>query len=99
MTDRSYYVYILTNKNNRVLYTGITCDLERRVWEHKTKSIRGFTARYNVNRLVYYETFDSAVEAIQREKQIKAGKRKAKIMLVKAANPEWKDLAEGMERK
>ena len=96
MNDRSYYVYILANSNNRVLYTGITCDLERRIWEHKTRHIRGFTARYNVDRLVYYETFNDAVEAIQREKQITAGKRKAKIMLIKAANPEWTDLAEGM---
>jgi len=95
MMDKIYYVYIMTNQINTVLYTGITNDLMRRVYEHKNKiDAKSFTARYNVNKLVYYETTTSAESAIQREKQIKAGSRKKKESLISAFNPSWKDLYE-----
>ena len=88
-----YYVYIMTNKMNTVLYTGVTNDLMRRVYEHKNKlDIKSFTARYNVNKLVYYETINSIQSAIEREKQIKAGSRKKKEDLINQFNPDWKDL-------
>jgi putative endonuclease len=91
---KRYYVYILSNKRNTVLYTGVTNNLKRRVAEHKSKAVSGFTSRYNVNKLVYYETFVSIVKAIAREKQIKAGSRAAKERLIKSMNPEYKDLSE-----
>jgi len=90
--ERQYFIYILTNKNNRVLYTGVTNDLKRRVWEHREKAVHSFTSKYKVNKLVYYEIFDNPESAIQREKQIKAGSRKKKIELVNTLNREWKDL-------
>ena len=90
-----YYVYIMTNKGNTVLYTGVTNNLMRRVYEHKNKlDVKCFTARYNINKLVYYETTTSIEGAIYREKQIKAGSRKKKEELINAFNPEWKDLYE-----
>ncbi len=89
---KSYYVYIMTNKYNTVLYTGVTNDLHRRVFEHQTKSHGGFTAKYKVNKLVYFEEFDDIGAAIGREKQLKAGSRQKKLDLVQALNPEWKDL-------
>ena len=90
--ERQYYVYIMTNKTNTVLYTGMTNDLVRRVWEHKEKLIKGFTGRYNITKLVYYEIFGTAYDAIAREKQIKGGSRKKKLDLIKKVNPHWKDL-------
>lgn len=87
-----YYVYILTNFWNNVLYTGVTNDLERRVYEHKTKVNTGFTSKYNVNKLVYFEEFDDIEEAIKREKQLKAGSRQKKIDLIESVNLEWIDL-------
>jgi len=84
----------MTNKWNNVLYTGITNDLKRRVFEHKNKIIKGFTERYNINKLVYYEIYDDVYNAIQREKQIKSWSRKKKIELIKSLNPEFKDLYE-----
>jgi putative endonuclease len=90
--DRQFYVYILTNRRNTVLYTGVTNDLLRRVNEHRTKAVAGFTRRYNVDKLVYYETTDDATGAIMREKQIKAGSRAKKIELINRMNPEWRDL-------
>ncbi len=90
--ERQYYVYIMTNPTNTVLYTGITNDLVRRVWEHKEKLTDGFTKKYNVVKLVYYEIFSTAYDAIAREKQIKAGSRKKKIDLIESVNSEWKDL-------
>jgi putative endonuclease len=90
--DRCYYIYIMTNKYNRVLYTGVTNDLKRRVWEHKEKLVEGFTKRYNVTKLVYYEVFNDIREAIAREKQMKAGPRQKKIDLVNVSNGEWRDL-------
>jgi putative endonuclease len=89
---RQYYVYIMTNKHNTVLYTGVTNDLARRAHEHRSGRVGGFTSRYNVHKLVYYEVTDSAEAAIAREKQIKAGSRRKKVELVEGMNPEWLDL-------
>jgi len=86
--------YIMTNKYNKVLYTGVTSDLFKRVNEHKEKLIAGFTSRYNVTKLVYYEEFETMPEAIAREKQIKDGSRQKKLDLIEKKNPEWKDLYE-----
>ena len=87
------YVYIATNKNNTVLYTGVTSHLKNRMDNHKNKKYKkSFTARYNVNKLVYYEKTESIDAAHKREKQIKAGTRKKKIDLINSINPEWKDL-------
>jgi len=94
--DKQYYVYIMANKNNTVLYTGVTNDLKRRVYEHKNKLIEGFTKRYNVYKLVYYEIFNDPYNAISREKQIKSGPRKKKIDLIKRMNKEWEDLYNGL---
>lgn len=91
---RIYYVYFMTNQSNRVLYTGMTNNLSRRVHEHKNKrNPRSFTARYNCNKLVYYEVFSTPMEAILREKQLKAGNRKRKNALVDGMNPAWRDLS------
>lgn len=89
-----YYVYILTNEHNHVLYTGITNNLERRVYEHRhNQDKKSFTYRYKVKKLVYFEEGDSAEGAIQREKQIKGYGRKKKLALIEKMNPEWKDLS------
>jgi putative endonuclease len=90
--ERQYFIYIMTNNNNSVLYTGMTNDLVRRVWEHKEKQIKGFTSRYNITKLVYYEIFGTAYDAISREKQIKAGSRQKKIELINKVNRKWQDL-------
>jgi putative endonuclease len=90
--ESQYYVYIMTNKGNTVLYTGVTHDLKRRIYEHKEKLVEGFTKRYNVTKLVYYEIIRDAQNAIMREKQIKAGSRAKKIALVDGMNPTWNDL-------
>lgn len=88
------FVYIMTNKNDSVLYTGVTSDLIGRVLKHKSKRYpNSFTSKYNVDKLVYYEKFDSIGEAILREKQIKAGPRKKKVELINSLNPEWDDLS------
>ena len=90
-----YFVYIMTNKSNNVLYTGVTSDLQTRCLEHMSKRYpNSFTAKYNVNKLVYYERFEDINEAIAREKQIKGGSRKKKIDLVEYNNPRWNDLYE-----
>ncbi|MBJ15640.1 MAG: excinuclease ABC subunit C [Legionellaceae bacterium] len=86
------YVYLLTNKHNNVLYTGVTNDLIRRVYEHKNKMTTGFTKKYNVNRLVYYEVCSEIIVAIEREKQIKGWSRKKKHTLIDEMNPQWNDL-------
>ncbi|MEQ8910564.1 MAG: GIY-YIG nuclease family protein [Vicingaceae bacterium] len=88
------YVYLMTNKNNTVLYTGMTNDLERRVSEHKSGEIKGFTSKYKCYKLVYFEVFPSPKEAISREKQIKGGSRAKKEALINKENQDWKDLAE-----
>ena len=89
---KQYFVYIMTNRNNTTLYTGITNDLKRRVYEHKEKLVGGFTKKYNINKLVYYEVFDDPENAILREKQIKGGSRYKKIRLINSLNEEWRDL-------
>jgi putative endonuclease len=90
----SYYVYILTNWNDNVMYIGITNNLERRAWEHKLKVISGFTQKYNVMKLVYFEEYADPESAILREKQLKRWRREKKNWLVNQINPEWKDLCE-----
>jgi len=88
------FVYILTNKNNSVLYTGVTSDIKERIKQHKLrKHSDSFSARYNLFKLVYYETFDSIGEAIKKEKIIKGGSRKKKLDLINSTNPEWRDLS------
>ena len=90
---RGGYVYIMTNKNRTTLYTGVTSDLPKRIWEHRSHvHPKSFTARYNLELLVYYEGFQRIEEAIAREKQIKAGSRKKKEELINGLNPKWKDL-------
>ena len=89
-------VYIMTNKRNGTLYTGVTSSLPQRVYRHKSKLIAGFTSKYGCTRLVYAEFFDDMLTAIAREKQIKAGSRKKKLHLIETANPEWEDLHEAM---
>ena len=89
---KTYYVYIMASKS-RVLYTGVTNNLERRVYEHKNKLIEGFTSKYNVDRLVHYEETNDVNVAIAREKQIKGWLRSKKIALIESANPQWKDLS------
>jgi len=88
-----YYVYMITNWRNKVLYTGVTNNLERRIYEHKNKIIKGFTSKYNVNKLVYFDYTNDINSAIAREKQIKGWTRKKKNKLVEKMNPEWKDLS------
>ena len=90
--DKQYYVYMMTNKHNTVLYTGITSDLMRRVFEHKEGLGGVFTSKYNLTRLVYYEITEDVRTAIEREKQIKGGSRTKKDQLVDGVNPEWRDL-------
>ena len=90
--SESYYIYIMTNKHNTVLYTGMTGDLRRRAYQHRTGRGGGFTSRYNAGKLVYYEVTEDAISAIAREKQIKAGSRQKKLDLIEAMNPEWRDL-------
>ena len=94
--DRQYYVYIMTNKSHSVLYTGVTSDLQKRVYQHKNKIIEGFTCKYNVSKLVYYQVARDAFAAISREKQIKGGSRANKIKLIDGMNPEWNDLDDAL---
>lgn len=84
----------MTNKNNTNLYTGVTSDLQRRVFEHKEKLVGSFTKRYNITKLVYYEVFEDIEDAILREKQIKAGSRQNKMVLINCMNPQWRNLYE-----
>ena len=93
---KQYFVYMLTS-NSGTLYVGMTNDLHRRVYQHKHKIILGFTARYNVNRLVYFEIFKEPKQAIAREKQIKGWVRRKKIALIEEGNPTWRDLSEDWE--
>ncbi len=89
-----FYVYIMTNVIHTVLYTGVTNDIIRRNFEHKNKLVKGFTEKYNVNKLVYYKEFGTAAEAIAEEKRIKGWTRQKKINLIKSMNPGWRDLSE-----
>ena len=88
-----YYVYILTNWNNKVMYVGVTNNLERRVYEHKQKLVDGFTKKYNINKLVYFNSTNDINSAIEREKQIKGWSRKRKNELVETENSKWEDLS------
>ncbi len=91
--SKTFFVYIMTNPRKTVLYTGVTNNLPRRVYEHKKKLTPGFASRYNVTDLVYYEMAATAEAAIAREKQLKAGSRRRKIELIKSMNPTWRDLS------
>jgi len=91
---KQYYIYILTSRSG-TLYTGVTNNLHRRVYEHKHKLVEGFTNKYNVDRLVYFETFPNVRDAIGREKQIKGYRRSKKIALIESMNPKWQDLSDG----
>ena len=92
--DKRYHVHILTNVGNTVLYTGVTNDLPRRLAQHKEGVPGSFTKRYNVTKLVHYETFGDIRDAISREKQIKGGSRRGKLDLINQSNPSWRDLSE-----
>jgi len=92
MIEKKGYVYILTNTNNTVLYTGVTSNLIKRAYEHKNKMVQGFTKKYNLHKLVYYEVFGDMINAIVREKQIKGWLRSKKLLLIEKANPNWADL-------
>lgn len=97
MHTKQYYVYIMTNKLNTVLYVGVTGKvLPQRIWEHREKLVQGFTKKYNITKLVYYEIFEDPTAAIAREKQLKAGSRQKKVDLVHTMNPTWKDLYNDM---
>jgi len=89
------YVYFITNKNNTTIYIGITSNLLKRIYQHKTKFYSGFSEKYNCNKLVYFEEFNDVNQAILREKQLKAGNRKRKEHLINTENPTWKDLSDG----
>lgn len=89
------FIYILTNKNKTVLYIGVTSDLVKRIYQHKSKSYKGFTSKYNCDQLVYFEEFLDVNLAIAREKQLKSGNRKTKEELINKLNPNWNDLSDG----
>ena len=95
MTKYNYYVYILASSKNGTLYIGVTNDLMRRLYEHKNKLIKGFTSKYKIHNLVYFEETDNIAEAIRREKQLKGWNRKWKIALIEKDNPSWDDLSKG----
>ncbi len=88
-----YYIYILTNKSNKVMYIGVTNDLMRRLYEHKNELVDGFTKKYHVHKLVYYEEYSNPLDAIAREKQLKGFLRRKKNELVETMNPSWEDLS------
>ena len=92
MAEKCGYVYIMFNRRNGTLYTGVTSDLIKRVYEHKNKIFGGFTKKYGVDKLGYYEVYNKITDAITREKQIKGGSRKDKLVLIEGMNPNWEDL-------
>ena len=92
MWNYNYYVYIITNKTDKVLYIGVTNNLERRIYEHKNKTVPGFTQKYNINKLLYFEHFENINDAIHREKQLKKWNRKWKEELINKDNPKWNEL-------
>ena len=92
MNNKQYYVYILFNKKNGTLYTGVTNDLAKRIWQHKNKVVEGFTKKYGVDKLGHYEVCEDINSAIAREKQLKGGNRKTKLELIELNNPNWQDL-------
>lgn len=91
-----HYVYILASKKNGTLYIGVTTDLKKRVWQHKNKEIEGFTKKYGVDKLVYFEPYDEYWEAANREKRLKKWNRSWKIELIEMQNPDWNDLYDGL---
>lgn len=93
------FIYILTNRPRGVLYTGLTTNLAERVWNHKNKTVRGFTEKYNTDKLVYYEIHSDIQEAAKRERLLKKWKREWKIGLIERGNPQWHDLFEGVKKK
>lgn len=93
MNEKTYWVYILTNKNNSVLYTGVTGNIAKRMSEHTSGRGSAFTKKYNVHKLVFAESFSTPIEAIAAEKKIKGGSRKKKIQLIESINPEWKEFS------
>ena len=94
--NKQYYVYLICNKNNTTIYTGITSDLKRRIWEHKNKIRKGFSSKYNLYKLLYYEIYQDPENAIIREKKIKSGRREKKIELIESMNPKWIDLYDSL---
>lgn len=97
MVDKTYFIYIMTNQYDRVLYTGVTNDLYRRALEHRGGRGSRFTSKYRVNKLVYYEVYESVLDAIEREKQIKGGPRQKKVDLINEMNSEWLDLFDELQ--
>ncbi|MEK7611020.1 MAG: GIY-YIG nuclease family protein [Patescibacteria group bacterium] len=93
---KQYFVYILASRKNGTLYVGVTSNLIKRIWEHKRDLVEGFTKKYNIHSLVYYEMYDDPNSAIAREKQLKKWERKWKLELVEKDNPQWRDLYEGL---
>jgi putative endonuclease len=96
--DKQFYVYLLASKRNGTLYIGITSDLVQRIWEHKNKVVEGFSKRYDVDKLVYYEIHEDAEAAIVREKQLKKWRRAWKLRLIEEKNPGWQDLYDDVTR-
>jgi len=92
----AYYVYILASRRDGAIYVGITNDLVRRVYEHRIKAVPGFTAKYNITRLVWFEVYDDPISAISREKELKKWKRDWKVQLIEVENPNWNDLYESI---
>lgn len=95
MREHNYYVYIVSSNNKRAIYIGVTSNLEKRIYERKHKLIKGFTSKYNCNKLVYYEDYNDTWIAISREKQLKKWVRRKKDRLIKKMNPGWQDLSDG----
>ena len=95
--EKQGYVYILFNKRNGTLYTGVTSDIIKRVYQHKNKLVEGFTSKHGIDKLGYYEVHESITSAIEREKQIKGGSRKSKLALIESINPDWNDLYDSIK--
>jgi putative endonuclease len=95
-TFMSYYVYIIASRKDGAIYIGITNDIVRRIYEHRTKAVPGFTSRYNITRLVWFEIYDDPITAISREKELKKWRRSWKVELIEKDNPEWNDLYESI---
>ena len=96
MKFQGSYVYMITNERNGTLYIGVTSDLQKRIWEHKSKTVEGFSKKYGLGRLVWYEVHDDINEAIRREKQLKKWERKWKLRIIEESNPQWNDLYDGL---
>jgi putative endonuclease len=95
-TIMSYYVYIIASRKDGAIYVGVTNDIVRRIYEHRIKAVPGFTSRFNITRLVWFEIYDDPISAISREKELKKWKRSWKVQLIEKDNPEWKDLYESI---